>query len=331
MARNRWAGAGPFGGRETVHTVRARFRVTVLAATLTATLAAGLTGCGGPTQAGAAAIVGDQSVPLSEVQHQVDEAMARPEVRNGLAAAGYGAADVARFLVTRQVDHLLLAEAAKRDGIGVTDQAVDAELAKPEVRDQLAGELVTDPAESRQAVRDELIAEALAGKYLDHLAVTADVVPAASRDEALRLAQRLAAGPAQAAAVLAAAGQNAQHVEWRAIQVPAAATGFLFGIPAGQVAVTPAPRTPDIWLAVRVTQRVTDAAADGDVNAGAKTGAASQLGAQTLELIGRRLTQPLAQELGVRVNPRYGSWDPVQLGVLPPDQQPGVLLPARLS
>ena len=47
--------------------------------------------------------------------------------------------------------------------------------------------------------------------------------------------------------------------------------------------------------------------------------------------IGRRFTQPLAQELGVRVNPRYGVWDPLRLAVLAPGTPAGLVLPATLS
>jgi len=67
---------------------------------------------------------------------------------------------------TREVQHLLLAQAATRDGIVVDDQQVDAELAKPEIAQQLQdGELVFDPVSARQATRDQLIAEALTTKY----------------------------------------------------------------------------------------------------------------------------------------------------------------------
>jgi hypothetical protein len=56
--------------------------------------------------------------------------------------------------------------------------------------------------------------------------------------------------------------------------------------------------------------------------------AVSQLDDRSISMIGRRLTQPLSEELGVRVNPRYGAWDPVALGVLPPDQANSMIIPA---
>ena len=291
--------------------------------------AAVLTGCGsGPNQAGAAVIVGNSSVSLTDVQARVNDVLGRSDVMSQLTSQGNTAADIARFVATRQVQHLLLAVAAQRDGIAVTDEQVSSELAKPETTQMLDGDLVFDPAAAREAVRDQLIAEALTTKYLDRLAVTVDVTTASSRADALTKARLLAAGPVQAAAVLASDGPNAQrNLQLRAALVPQSAALFLFGTPAGQVVATQTSTSPDVWTVVRVTKRVTDAPPLGDP-AGTSV---AQLGEQTLDQIGRRLTQPLAEQLGVRVNPRYGTWDPLFLSVLPPGQEPSVVLPAVLS
>lgn len=273
-------------------------------------------------------IVGNSSVSLTDVQARVDQVLNRSDVMTNLTARGNTAADIARFVATRQVQHLLLAQAAQRDGIVVDDQRVDAELAKPDTAQMLNGDLVFDPVAAREAVRDQLIAEALTAKYLDRLAVTVDVTTASSRDEALSKARLLAAGPAQAAAVLAADGANAQrNLQLRAALVPQSAALFLFGTPAGQVVATQTSASPDVWTLVRVTRRSTDGPPVGDPNATS----VAQLGVQTMDDIGRRLTQPLAEQLGVRVSPRYGTWDPLFLSVLPPGQQPSVVLPATLS
>jgi hypothetical protein len=291
---------------------------------------AALTGCGaGPNQAGAAVIVGPSSVPLSEVQRQVDDVLRRPAAVANLTEKGGGPADLARFKVTRQVQHLLLVQAAQRDGIVIPDQRVDAELAKPEVVQELAdNEFVFDPGLARQTVGDRLIAEALTAKYLDRLAVTVDLTLAGSREEALTKARLLAAGPAQADAVLAADGPNARrNLQLRAALLPQSAALFLFGTPAGEVVATQTSSSPDTWTVVRVVSRTTDGPPVGDPNATS----VAQLGEQTVDQIGRRLTQPLAEQLGVRVNPRYGAWDPLYLNVIPPNLEPSVVLPARLS
>jgi hypothetical protein len=291
---------------------------------------AALTGCGiGPNQPGAAVIVGPSSVPLSEVQRQVDDVLRRPAAVANLTEKGGGPADLARFKVTRQVQHLLLVQAAQRDGIVLPDQRVDAELAKPEVIQELAdNEFVFDPGLARETVRDRLIAEALTAKYLDRLAVTVDLTLAGSREEAVTKARLLAAGPAQADAVLAADGPNARrNLQLRAALLPQSAALFLFGTPAGEVVATQTSSSPDTWTVVRVVSRTTDGPPLGDPNATSL----AQLGEQMVDQIGRRFTQPLAELLGVRVNPRYGTWDPLYLNVIPPTLEPSLVLPARLS
>jgi hypothetical protein len=302
---------------------RAR-RAGVLAVALGAAWAV-LTGCGsGPSQAGAAAIVGSSAVSLADVQARIDTVLGRPDVMANLAARGNAPAGIARFIVAEEVQHLLLAEAARRDQIGVSDQQVDAELAKPDTVDMLQGaKLVFDPARQREAVRDELIAEALTAKYLNRLVVTVDVTTATSKEEARRKARLLASGPQQANAVFVADGQNAQrNVQLRAAQVPQSAALFLFGTPAGQVVATQTGSSPDVWTLVRFTQRSVAGPPQGDPAAAS----AAQLGVQTADQIGRRFTQPLSEELGVRVNPRYGTWDPLYLNVVPPGQDSSLVL-----
>jgi hypothetical protein len=306
---------------------RAPRRVPVLFAALVAGCAL-IAGCGsGPNQAGSAAIVGASAVPLSDVQRRVDAVLARPDIMRDVARQGGSAADIARYVVTTEVQHLLLAEAARRDGIAVGDQQIDTELAKPDTAERLTGQLVLDPAEARDAVRDQLIAQALAAKYLDRLSVTVDVTVASSREEATAKARQLAAGPAQADALLASDGHAQRNQQLVAASTPQLAGLFLFGTPAGQVVAVQTSVSPDVWTVLRVTRRDISSAPPTDPN----STSVSQLGAQSLDDIGRRLTQPLAEELGVRVNPRYGTWDPTFLAVVPPGQQPSVVLPAVLS
>ena len=302
-------------------------RIPVLCAVL---LLAGavLAGCGsGPRQAGSAVIVGDQAVPLAEVQRRVDAVLTNPEVMRDVKAQGGTPADVARFLATSEVQHLLLAESARRENITVTDQQVDRELANPATAQRLEASLVFDPADAREAVRDQLIARQLAERYLDRLTVTVDIVVAESKADALAKARQLAAGPAEADALLRAEGRNAQRdLRLRASLVPRQAALFLFGTPAGRVIAAQTSESPESWTVLRVTEREAPPAPPGT-----GSGSVAQLDAQTIDDIGRRLTQPLAEELGVRVNPRYGTWDPMFLAVVPPGQQSSIVLPAALD
>jgi hypothetical protein len=87
------------------------------------------------------------------------------------------------------------------------------------------------------------------------------------------------------------------------------------------VAFRPDPESAN-WVVFRVTDRRTDVQSD--------PAALNGLGVQDLADIGRRLMQPVADEVGVRVNPRYGVWDPIQLRVVATDRRAGsILLPAQ--
>jgi hypothetical protein len=276
-----------------------------------------LAGCGsGPNQFGSAAIVGSQSVSLAELQRQVDSVLAKPQVMQSVSLQGGQPADISQVMVTNDVQHLLLTEAARRDNVVINDKQVDAILAQQGGAEAIAAQSIFDPAGVRQAVRDQLTSEALAIKNVDRLSVTVDSVRTGSRAEALAVAQQLAAGPAKAEAALRVAGPNGQlNQQMRAWQPDAIA--YLGTLPGQVVAAQTAQSTWTVW---RVTRR--------DMDAAAAPGAASQLDDQTLNRIGRRLLQPVASELGVRVNPRYGEWDLVQVSVLPKTVEPSIVLAA---
>ena len=126
--------------------------VLVAAVAACATL---LAGCGtGPCQVGSAAIVGDQAFSLSVVEHRFDAALSYPNLVDSLTPSVISSilqedpgnpkyqnltaddersltqALVARVIVTKQVRHLLLTEAARRAGITVTPGQVTEGLAK---------------------------------------------------------------------------------------------------------------------------------------------------------------------------------------------------------
>lgn len=84
-----------------------------------------LTGCGIDTgAAGAAAVVGDRTVPDSEVAAQVTE------VRTELAQRPFDAATVTTATVNRLTQRTLLDIAAQREGVVVTPTQVDGLLAQ---------------------------------------------------------------------------------------------------------------------------------------------------------------------------------------------------------
>ncbi|WP_214368910.1 hypothetical protein [Pseudonocardia sp. H11422] len=283
-----------------------------------AVVGAVVSGCGsGPSQVGSAVIVGADAVPLDRVQSQLDVALAKTEAVSQLAARGVGTDDIARDVVTRAVVHDLLARTAATEGVVVSDAQVDAELAASGGADVAVQSSLYDLPALRERIRDELVAAELARRYVDRLAVTVDVAAATSREEAEAKARAIAAGGAAADAVFA---ENAQRdLQFRAASDPEAAAMAFFGTTAGRVVVfQPAPQQSG-WIVLRVVERRTDAPPAGPP-------AASQIDQATLVRIGERLLQPLADEIGVRVNPRYGVWDPIRLRVVAEGEEAGMIL-----
>ena len=287
--------------------------------TAVAVVGAVISGCGSPGQAGSAAIVGSEVVPLDTVQAQLDVALSKPDQVARLTEQGGGAADVARSIVTREVLHDLLNRRAAVEGIVVTDTQIDAELAGSGGAAAVLESSLFDESTLRRRVRDDLVATELAQRSVGGLAVAADLVAATSRVDAEEKARILATGGPEADALFADQQTSARGVVYQAATTPEVAGTVLFGTPVGGVvAFRPDPQQ-STWIVFKVADRRTDAPSD--------PAAVSSISRTQLITIGERLLQPIGAEVGVRVNPRYGVWDPIQLRVVPADQQVGTILP----
>jgi hypothetical protein len=143
-----------------------------------------ISGCGGPIQAGTAAFVGDNAIPLERVQTQLDAALAKKDLIAQLTAQGGSTAGIARSIVTRAVMHDLLTRRAAEDGIVVTDAQIDTEINENGGADALLDGSLYDLSTLRERMRDDLIAAQLAQRAVGGLAVTADLVAATSRENA---------------------------------------------------------------------------------------------------------------------------------------------------
>lgn len=288
----------------------------VLAAVMVAGVVVG--GCAGPSQAGSAVIVGDDVVSLGTVQTTLDGVLARPELVAQVGSQGGGPADIARDIVTRTVLHDLLARQAATAGITVDEPAVDAAIAEAGGIDALLQTSFADAAGIRDRVRDELIAAELA-RSVTGLTVVADLVAAASREEADGIARVLAAGGPGADALFEQNPQtSAKAMEYSAATNPDIAGTVLFGTPVGSTVVFQPDPEQASWIVFRVVER-----RPGTPDAQAASG----LSQEQLVAMGERTVQPIADELGVRVNPRYGVWDPIALRVVPDDLAAGTILP----
>lgn len=283
-----------------------------------AVVAALVGGCGaGPAQAGSAVIVGNEAVPVEVVAARLDTAVAVPGLVEELAAQGKTVPDLAREIVTGIVLGELLERAAAREGVTVTDEDVEREIARSGGHETLLAGAPYDGTVLREIVRNQLTSIRLGERYAQGLAVTVDLIATESREEADAAAETLAAGGPGAEALIRSAVQNARQGAVVPV-VPETAAWPVFGVPVGTTVVfEPSPGQAG-WVAAKVT-------AIGTEEADAE--AAGDLPPNALAALGRQLARPAAVEAGLRVNPRYGRWDPITLAVVPDALDNGRILP----
>ncbi|EOD66093.1 SurA N-terminal domain-containing protein [Amycolatopsis vancoresmycina] len=323
-----------------------------------------LAGCGsGPSQVGAAAVIGDRSISIDQVQDLITKAVREQPYAQKLAAE-HKLDLVGRAVVSQLVLHELITKAAEKQGVTPNYAQIDAQLAK----DPLTGPVPADASNETQAVsqvvartrdhREELtdtfLAQALADKTVPNASVTFDytsvgLVPdattgssvegPAAKTAAFDLAKQFAADPAATKRIgadvqyLAALRQRATQMGQSAESIPpfasvgeavpaaqasALAAGPLFGSPVGSTVVFPFPNNQGAWFVGVIRQRTDKPVA---------TEQAPDLDAATKTAAGIRQAQPLFDELGVRINKRYGVWDVVAMTVVPnEDAAQGIVL-----
>jgi hypothetical protein len=293
-----------------------------------AVVGAMVSGCGGPSQVGSAVIVGDDVIALDTVQDQIALALSpekaqavagRAQARAANGGASYGPAEVAREVVTSAILGELIDRRAAEEGISISDADLDAAMATSGSPEEFAQASLYTPEVQREKTRDDLTAAALAARYVDRLGVTLEFTGFPTEEEALGAAQAAAAGGPGAEAVFADVPPEGRAQEIRAVDNPALATSFAFGTPAGSVIVLRPGQDGAPWTVIRILERSTDLPASGP-------SAVDRFGQADLQLIGYRMLQPAAEELGVQANPRYGVWDPIQLQVVDAEQTAGTIV-----
>lgn len=294
-----------------------------------AALAVGmLVGCGsGPSQIGAAAIVGDTAIPLDEVQQQLDTVLTREGAEaQAQLVAGNQLDDVSRQIVTLAIRHELTTAAARREGISVSDKQVS------ELVDELGGAqaasagTVFDAEGFRTRARDQLLAIELGRKALPRLSATIRLTTVDTRAEAMRRVQQLAqAGPQGARRLIEAdvrqgvtAAVDEQIV---AADNPTFASAPIFGVDEGTVVAFPSDQESGSWLVMVVTERTDRRTPDAPIEG---------VDPAVLEAVGIRQLAAVAEDLGVRVNPRFGVWDQISLQAVANDNETtGFIAPLR--
>ncbi|MEV0089174.1 SurA N-terminal domain-containing protein [Saccharopolyspora sp. NPDC050642] len=273
-----------------------------------------LAGCGsGPSQVGAAAIVGETRIPVSEVQSWFGEVLAKePDLKPQLQQQG-NLDELGRQLAAQLVRQELVDQAARDERLTVTDQQITDRINRmggPQAATE--GKIYT-PQNLRDVVRTQLLTTELGRKYFDRLEITFDYTQATTRGEAEEKARRMAQGPAEAAAVVNEAARAgvpaALDQKLRATDSPQlAASTPLFGAQPGTVLAFEPEQNSGQWLIARIKERRTD------VPPMPAAGGADE---QTLQGVGAYLLGITADRVGVRLSPRYGKWDPVGLTAVP--------------
>jgi hypothetical protein len=296
-----------------------------------------LAACGsGPSQVNAALIVGNTTLSVDQVQQEVNGLLASQTIAQ--QAQQQGKLDqVSRQVVTAHVLHVLAAAAATRYGLTISDQQVDQLISQSGGTAKVAAGLLVAPANVRDGVRDFLIEISLARKYADTLNVKLGFVAANDRPTAVKDAQRLAADPGALKAMVAAAtaasggqggGQAAtqltassylQTIAQQQAQQQQGAQGSsendspVFGAPVNTVvAFQPNAQASRGWIVAIILA--------SDLGAGGSSSAAAS-DPTTLRALGVSLLEQEATDIGVRISPRYGTWNLADMSVAASNDQ----------
>ncbi|WP_026360790.1 SurA N-terminal domain-containing protein [Amycolatopsis nigrescens] len=322
---------------------RPRALLAVLAACLL------VAGCGsGPSQVGAAVIVGGRVVSVDDVQKMVEK-VTKAEPAAQQLARNHKLDLVSRAIIGQLVVHDLLGEAAKKEGLRADQAQVDQLFAQNPLGvalptdgsagpDVLAQQLAFRSREQGEVYTDQVLLKQLGEKYLDKLSITFDYTsvgsddpsgqPGSLREKALEKARQFAQGPAEVARVIAedkGTGAGAGEGERvPASQAPDLAGSALFGVPPGTVVALQLNEQQANWVVAVIRERTQDATPGVDQAAPVDEG--------QYAAAGRRLLQPYFDQAAVKINPRFGVWDPVALGLAPNENETkGIVLPAKES
>jgi hypothetical protein len=288
-------------------------------------------GCSsGPSQVGAAAFVNDTEIPLKQVQSQLTTVLTKEgaQVRDQLAAE-HQLDDLARTIVTLQIRHELLAIAARRAGLTVDQARVNRLISEVGGAEAASKGTVFDANTYRQRVSDKLLMAQLGRRALRNSAVAVDYTRADTRTAAQARVEELSrAGSKRARQLIDAdvrAGKDAV-IGKRIVAAddPIFATTPAFGVAEGTVVAFQLTDTTP-WLIMVIKNRT-----DRGVQPSDHAPVPDQIDPAVLEAIGLRQLAQVGEEVGVRLTPRYGIWDPVSVqAVANENETGGFLAPLR--
>jgi len=293
-----------------------------------------LSGCGdNPVRAGSAATVGDVRITTTALSELVARGLADPQAEQQLGA---DKAAFQRQTLSRLIHHAVLAQAVEQEGVKITDGAVDARIADFERQAGGAQQLEQTAAQSgvakedlREFIRDLVLNDALADK------LTADIDVPQAQLEALFKENAAQNDQVHAAHILVPDKATADTI---LEQVKADPSKFAELAAKNSTDTSNKDKGGDLGFAGRgqFVKAFEDAAF------GAKPGdffvVKTEFGYHVVHVIDRRTTTlaqalpelrrsiladvreqrtnallaKVAQQLDVKVNPRFGTWDSAQ-------------------
>jgi hypothetical protein len=279
-------------------------------------------GCGSG-QLSAAAFVDDSEIRMDQLHDQLVAVLNKegPQARAQLVA-GHQLDDLSRKLLTVRIRHDLLDIAAQRAGLTVDQAQVDRLIKEVGGAEAASKGTIFDAHSYRERARDKLLMAELGRVALRNSSVTVDYTTAATRTAAKQRVEQLSeAGSKRARQSIDAdvrAGKDAElGKRIVAADDPIFATTPAFGVAEGTVVAFQLDDTKP-WVIMVVKNR-----ADRGAQASEHAPQIDQIQPAVLEAIGLRQLARVSDEVGVRLNPRYGVWDPVTLQVVSDENQTG--------
>jgi hypothetical protein len=302
---------------------------------------AALTACGtGSSQPNAAVIIDDRTISVDQVQAVLEKVVQEQPAAQPLAQQ-HKLDLVAREVVSQLIVHELITKAAREENLSVDQDQLNELLAQNPLGqelptdgsvppEQLATQLVYRARDAREVVTDQFLMQELGAKYVDRLAVNMAFVAVAQADpsaaagnlraDAEDLARKFAANPDGVGDIIESAtaeGLNANpNAEFIGALQPELEATVMFGSPEGSVVVFQPSAEQELWVVGVILERSENATVPAESQQ-----EVPEVTADQLVPIGERLLQPLAEESGITISPRYGVWDPSAMGVAPNEDE----------
>lgn len=295
-----------------------------------------LAGCAdGPGQAGSAAIVNGKAISLDSVQSQLNDFLSAPH--SSSAQQQTTPAQAARQIVGLDVLDQVIAGAGAKFHVSVPPSVLSAEFAQVGNLDQVAQNSGYSKAELQQLITQYVFGVVYATKYLPTLQIGYDRVLVPDQKTAASLAQKIAADPADVRSIMeSAAGGNAQALSSATEsggQILASDLQFQQDAQQGQSSPGDERVLPllsakaNTVLAFQVDQGdwavyyIHSVDNNGKADSQVQT-LVGEAGVQEGGQAGLSMLSPYAQDLGIKISPRYGTWDPVDMAVVDPTGTP---------